>query len=351
MSQTPYRINMADGNLQVISDAGQLMEAGWSEYVHSHPEGNFFQLPEAYLLFKEVPGYTPLVFGILDKDSGKVCAILVAVIQKELSFYGRLTARVIVWGGPLCQSTEQAGCLLQYFDQQVSSKVIYAQFRNTFDCSGFLDTFKTYGFRYLDHLNYLVPVKVENPQTLLSNMSKSKVRQLKKGLTNAEIIEATRPEEAEDFYYLLRQLYEEKVNKPLPPKKFFDCFFTMIVSKGLGKYLLIKHEDKIIGGIMCPTMPGKAIYEWYVAGLDKEYKEEFPSILATWAAIAEGQKQGCLHFDFLGAGKPDADYGVREFKSKFGGILVNYGRFEKIYQPLLMKAGTFGLKLYKYIRR
>ncbi|MBK9637322.1 MAG: peptidoglycan bridge formation glycyltransferase FemA/FemB family protein [Bacteroidetes bacterium] len=113
---------------------------------------------------------------------------------------------------------------------------------------------------------------------------------------------------------------------------------------------MIRHEGKIIGGIVCPIFPGKAIYEWYIAGMDKECKDQYPSILSTWAAIAEGQKMGLNHFDFLGAGKPDADYGVRDFKAKFGGELIQYGRYEKIHHPLLMKIGIFGLKMLKFIK-
>ena len=31
------------------------------------------------------------------------------------------------------------------------------------------------------------------------------------------------------------------------------------------------------------------------------------------------------------AGWPDKPYGVREFKAKFGGSLVHYGRYRKVY--------------------
>jgi len=335
----------------LVTDYRQLVEAGWRAFVEGHPHGNFFQLPEAYKLFENTPGYTPLVFGLIQNDTGKLAGILVSVIQRENTFYGKFTARSIVWGGPLVADASQAEILLQAYNSTTSGKAIYSQFRNTFDCTALTSAFQRTGFNYLEHLNYLVDTTSESSAQLLSTMSKSKGRQIKKGLTTATILEASEQADADAFYTLLRELYHEKVNKPLPPKSFFDYFFNEIVSKGLGKYLLIKHEGKIIGGIMCPLMPGKAIYEWYIAGLDKEYKEQYPSVLATWAAIDFGRQTGMQHFDFLGAGKPDADYGVRDFKSKFGGTLVNYGRFEKVYRPILMKAGTIGLKMYKYIRR
>ena len=42
-------------------------------------------------------------------------------------------------------------------------------------------------------------------------------------------------------------------------------------------------------------------------------------------------------FDFLGAGSPNKNYGVREFKSKFGGELLNHGRFIRINKKYLYK--------------
>ncbi len=342
---------MKETGYYISDDSELLIRSGWSEFVHSHRDGNFFQLPEAYFLYKHVEGYTPYVSGIINAATGKVCGILVSVLQKEDNFYSRLTARSIVWGGPLIEDPSHAVLLLKHYNHIISGQAIYSQFRNTFDCSRFNHAFHACGFRYLEHLNYLVKTDAETTDMLLSGISKSKVRQIKKGLASATISKAQSREEADAFYSLLKKLYREKVHKPLPPKSFFDHFYTDIVSKGLGEYLLIKHNQKVIGGILCPVMPGKTIYEWYIAGLDKEYKDQYPSILATWAAILYGQENGLKHFDFLGAGKPDADYGVREFKSKFGGSLVNYGRFEKIYQPLLLKTGTIGLKLYKYIKK
>jgi lipid II:glycine glycyltransferase (peptidoglycan interpeptide bridge formation enzyme) len=48
-------------------------------------------------------------------------------------------------------------------------------------------------------------------------------------------------------------------------------------------------------------------------------------------------------FDFMGAGSPDDQYGVREFKARFGGDMVDHGRFTRINKPLLYNVGKFGL--------
>jgi lipid II:glycine glycyltransferase (peptidoglycan interpeptide bridge formation enzyme) len=47
----------------------------------------------------------------------------------------------------------------------------------------------------------------------------------------------------------------------------------------------------------------------------------------------------------MGAGAPDQDYGVREFKARFGGELVNYGRFIRINNKFLFNLGKCGMKI------
>ena len=98
---------------------------------------------------------------------------------------------------------------------------------------------------------------------------------------------------------------------------------------------------------MCPVFVEKAIYEWYVCGLDEEYKEQYPSVMATYAAIEYAKQKGIPMFDFMGAGVPDQPYGVRDFKMEFGGEAVEYGRYLHIRKPLLYKIGKLGVKILK----
>ena len=90
------------------------------------------------------------------------------------------------------------------------------------------------------------------------------------------------------------------------------------------------------------------IYEWFVVGMDNEYKSYYPSVMATWAAIDYACSHGIERFDFMGAGAPnDGGYGVRDFKAKFGGELVEHGRFKCVNNKLLYEIGKLGVELLK----
>jgi lipid II:glycine glycyltransferase (peptidoglycan interpeptide bridge formation enzyme) len=167
---------------------------------------------------------------------------------------------------------------------------------------------------------------------------------VKKAIKNgAEICEASSEQEIRDWYLILRQLYRQKVRTPL----WSEAFFLQFYRSGVGKFLLVKYEGKVIGGMMCPVFADKAIYEWYVCGLDEEYKEQYPSVMATYAAIEYAKQKGIPMFDFMGAGKPDIPYGVRDFKMEFGGEQVEHGRYVCVQKPILYRIGKWGVRWLK----
>jgi lipid II:glycine glycyltransferase (peptidoglycan interpeptide bridge formation enzyme) len=205
----------------------------------------------------------------------------------------------------------------------------------------YTNLFCQYGFNYKPHFNYIV--ELNNAELVKKRTSESKLRQIKSSLkTGAIIVETSSLSELTEFYNILKKLYKEKVKKPLVEFEFFKKFYE---TPRLGKIFLIKKENKIIGGIVCPIFENKTIYEWYICGLDGHEKGLYPSVMATWAPIDYGLKNHIEKFDFMGAGSSDKDYGVREFKSKFGGILVENGRFLRINNQALYHLGQLGIKV------
>jgi lipid II:glycine glycyltransferase (peptidoglycan interpeptide bridge formation enzyme) len=128
-------------------------------------------------------------------------------------------------------------------------------------------------------------------------------------------------------------------------------FFEGFLETGPGKILLVKFENKIIGGILCPILDQKTIYEYYVCGLDAEYPKQYPSVMATWAAIEYAMENNISQFDFMGAGSPAKKYGVRDFKLRFGGSEVENGRFIRINNRFLYLTGRLALAIKSQLRK
>ena len=112
---------------------------------------------------------------------------------------------------------------------------------------------------------------------------------------------------------------------------------TKFVQQKRGVLLLVKRLGKVIGGMLCPMIKGKVIYEWFVVG---------PAVV-TWSVMDYANKNHFPLFDLMGAGKPDIPYGVRDFKMQFGGELKEYGRYLMINNKCLYNIGKIGVDVMK----
>jgi len=325
--------------MQVLIDDNIPRDA-WRELLLNSDFSTPFQTVEFYDFFNSVTGYSAIALAV--EDSGKLCALVVATIQKENGIKGYFSKRAIIYGGPVLHGDwrNELYLLLNELNHRLRDKVIYIQIRNFHDYSYYKEIFLELGWLYEPYLNFRL--NCTSQEIVFNQLNNNRKRQIKKAIKNGVAIkEATSMLEVHEFYEILKHLYVHRVKKPLPHLTFFESFYN----QNIGKYLIVLYKDRIVGGIMCPMQAGKAIYEFYIAGLDKEYKDISPSVMATWAAIEYGYKNGFQYFDFMGAGKPNHNYGVRDFKEKFGGVLVEHGRYLKILNKPLYNLGKIYITL------
>jgi serine/alanine adding enzyme len=332
--------------IKIVTECSLINKNEWHKFILNHTHGNYFQSYLAYELFLSVENYRPILF-VSHQDDIIKGVLLGVLIRENCGIKGFFSRRCIVWGGPIVYNEDKNVLteLLQKLNEYASNKSIYIEFRNMFNLSGVHDIFHTMGYSFDSHLNFIINIR--SLDYAWKNLSESKKRQINKSHKyGASIVQAETLDQIEKFYAILQILYNDKVRKPLPG---FDYFAEFYKSNKYGIYLLVKYNDKIIGGIMCPIFRD-TIYELYICGLDGVYKNIYPSVMATWAAVEYAAKNGLKYFDFLGAGKPNENYGVREFKSKFGGYLVNYGRFLKVNDKLLYNIGKVGMKVLERVK-
>ena len=210
-----------------------------------------------------------------------------------------------------------------------------------FDCSEFNSLFTNYGFQFCEHLNYIS--LLDDEDSVKKRIDRRKWQQIKKSINaGCDIVVSKDESEISEFYKILTELYKSKVKKPLPGLDYFLNF----AKNNIGAFLLMKFQNKIVGGLMV-GLHNDTVYAIYSCGENGKYKDVYPSVLANWAGLEYGLKNGFKYFDFLGAGKPNEDYGVREFKCHFGGELVRYGRYNLILNKPLFTIGKLGVKFIK----
>jgi serine/alanine adding enzyme len=313
----------------------------WKNFLAFSHFSTSFQTPEFYELCNSVPGLSAQAFAL--EEDNKINALCVVILQKEQGLKGFFSRRAIIYGGPVLDKKDsEVGLeyLLNSINKEYNGRSIYIESRNLNDYNIYRANFQRNNWRYIPYQDYLVDCS--DKQKMFNNLGNNRKREIKKAIKSGVFMkEAENIFEVYEFYKILEKLYVQKIKKPL----FSKIFFEEIFNKCFGKYLLVMYENKIIGGILCPIIEGRYIYEFYVCGLDEEFKEQYPSTMATWAAMEYANRNNIPVFDFMGAGRKDKYYGVREFKSRFGGELVEHGRYIKIYNPILYEIGVFALKL------
>ena len=322
----------------------------WSEFVHSHSHGNIFQTPEIAEVYKRTKNYEPIILAAIDTKNDEILAVLQAVVIKEMSgFLGTFSARSIIQGGPLFIDGEKGikalKILMEYYDKIAQKKALYTQIRNMWDTSSISTLLEEMSYRYEGHLNFLVDL-TKSKEELWSNLSKKRRNGIRKAEKRGVVIEEMEDKSSISLLYNLIQETYRNAKLPLADLSLFKSTFDVLVPKNMAKFFLANYEDKNIGTIVVLIYNG-IVYDWY-AGASRDYLQLCrPNDILAWYAIEWGSKNGYHTFDFGGAGNPNEEYGVREFKKQFGGKLVNFGRYMKVYSPIKMKIAEKGFSIYR----
>lgn len=330
--------------IQVLSNISALDSAQWSA-LSQECTASWFQTREAYDFYASLKDeMRPFCFAA--EEDG----VLVGVLQGYVTYCANpikqmLTRRAIVVGGPMLREDISDAALEQLLltaKRELRKQIIYIETRNFSDYSRWRTVFERCGFDYKEHLNF--HVHTSTPEEVEANLGKSRKRDIRTTVREGAVaVMSPSIEQVREYYAILKNLYTTKVKTPLSPLSFFEKLFEQPASR----FLLVEYQGKIIGGTVCVCLPGKAVYEWYVCGMDGVFDHIFPSSYATYLGIRYAAENGYPIFDMMGAGTPQEAYGVRDFKARFGGELVEHGRYLHVCKPLLYRIGVLGVKILK----
>lgn len=326
---------------KILTELSHIDRKIWETLVQQSSTANIFQTPQMVDFYNAIGLYEIVISAI--EIEGSLKGVVVCLIQSEgKGLKRRVTSRGIINGGPMFAddiSEEEVAALLFSIKEQLKHRCIYIESRNLNDYSKWRVLFEQCGFDYVPHYNF--HIDTTSVELVEKRMDRGRRRRVKKSFENHVVVS----EDSGDvcgFYQILKDLYKNKVHKPLPPFEFFDG----LKDKPFAKYFIIKEPSgQTIGGQLILMLDRRCAYAWYCCGLDKEYHDLFPSIMANYVAIRYAAENGFLRYDMMGAGSPDKDYGVRDFKAQFGGDLVEHGRFLFLCKPFVYKIGSHVMKL------
>ncbi|HIQ05835.1 MAG TPA: GNAT family N-acetyltransferase [Anaerolineae bacterium] len=323
--------------------------AAWADFVDQHPAGNIFHTPAMQAVAAEIRGWQPITLAALAPEDGRILALLPLVQTAVLSGPLRpLTSRIVAYGGALAEESEQGeaalAALLAYHNRRIRLHTLFTELRHQSDVSRWQPLFAEASYTWEGHLNYLIDLTPPADEIFarLSRSGRRNVRlaQRKFGL---EVTEVTDLAGVEAFYQLLQDVYA-RARVPLTDRSLFLAAFRHLYPLGRLRIVLARGEMGIIAG-RAALLYKDTVYDWY-AGAHHRHLSAYPNDLLVWHLLSWGHEHGYHCFNFGGAGRPDEPYGVREFKAKFGGELVNYGRSVAVHSPLYRLA-TWAYRLYR----
>ena len=313
----------------------QTHKNSWRDFTDNHKNSNIFQSYEFYD-----------AFGLYENK--KIIGIISGIIQSNYFFpLNKMTERFIVIGGPLIKNDcqELSDYFLKKINKFLSNKVVYLQFRNLWvQKDKDMNTFNSNGFTYEPHLDIIHDLEL-NTNEMYSKIKKNKRGNINKSINKGTIFyEVEKMDEYIESVELIIKSYKE-IGLPCPTKKYFIKIYNKLSHKGILKIFAAKYKTEIIG-VRLELCYNKIIYDWY-AGANLDFKNKYPNDFLPYKILEWGINNHFTKFDFGGAGKPNIKYGVREHKIKFGGNLIEYGRFNKINKKIFYSIGKIGIKYLK----
>lgn len=322
----------------------------WDEFVQSHPAGSIFQTSTYYNLFTANDRFHPIAILMVDERK-RIRGVLSGIIQYHFpSPFKWFTSRCVVIGGPIVDQNDTGllKIILQSFEKLINKRAIYSQFRNISDVNDVKKIYTDLKFNYEDHLNILIDL-TKPEDTLWKEVDPQKRQQYRRAMReglNFKLI--TNRSDFDKSYELLCKLYST-IKLPIFPISVFDNAFTKLTKNGMAVFFGAYLHEELVGTMYALCYNGRICD--YFAGSNSAYYNKYPNSFIPWQVMLWGKNNGMTLFDWGGAGKPGVPYGVRDYKAKFGGQLVNYGRFEKIHNPFVFQFSKMAFRAWQFLKK
>ncbi len=330
-------------NYIVYNSLDQVDLEKWKMFYKTHKNCSIFQSFEMYSFWKNQVNHEPFIC-LIENDKEECLGFCTGVVvSNNIGIVKKLSSRGIIYGDPLIKDIETykevLNIIILNIEKEIKNKVSYIEFRNFFNDFRLNKIFKLNKWSYIPYQNYILELNSEDE--VFKRFHREKRRQIRKSLREGvEFSYDKSRSNIEDVYKILFKIYKERAKKPIPDLDFFINLLNM----NQAQIISVNYKNKVIGGGFF-LFDKNTIYNWYRGGLDFEYKKQRPSTIADWAIIKYGIENNIKNFDFMGAGIKGKEYGVRTYKSRFGGKLVEFGRFIKVTNIFYYKIGLLGLKV------
>jgi len=220
--------------------------------------------------------------------------------------------------------------------------VVYSEIRPVFDLQSLSQVLTESGFRRIGHYNLMMDISLPKEE-LWSRMHKERRRNVSKAEKEGLLFrEVSDDEDIQAIIGLINRTYQRK-RVPLS----YSDIFTVVKSvlKEYVHFFAAYYDGRMIAG-QVRLCYGSLVYAWF-AGSHEDYFKLRPNDFLMWNVICWAHDSGFELFDFGGGGEPGVEYGVRDYKLKYGCQIHDYGRYLSVKNSIIYYLAKQGIRLLK----
>ena len=318
---------------------------------HLNSNSSIFQSTEMYEVYEKTKQYNPKFLTAYSKKTNEILGTLLSLSKTEKGgILQYLSTHISIRGGPVFKKDFEGILalkgLLKYHSLFLSKRSVYNRIYNNQDIKKYQSVYEKESYNFENYLNFIINLKA-NKEEVFSRISKSKQKKIKRCIREGvEVSVIKNLSNISDFYNCLKKNFIYS-GWGFPNIDLFENVYNYLVPKKMAIFHLAKYKNKIIAGRVS-LLYKKKIYAWYI-GMDYEYSNLGVNTYLNWKLMEWGIDNDYTEFDFGGAGRPDEDFGIRKYKSEFGGSLVKYGRFTRVNNNFTENLSKIGYKTYHKI--
>jgi CelD/BcsL family acetyltransferase involved in cellulose biosynthesis len=325
----------------------EVSSSDWNKYVNDHPKGSVFHTLEMRTVFEATPGYEPMHIGARD-SRGKIVAMLCAVRIKTIGgVFSPLASRSIMFAEPICDESDEGiealTRLIRLHDRRWNRKTLLTEIRPISAPGAEQVALEKCGYTLLPYCNYVNDLS-DGPHVLAAKLKKTK-RKIRTAHRRGLSIESENNSTCMDRVYQQIKASYERSHVPLAQHELFKAAL-----KHLPEEMLQIRVGELDGEDVAATV-GLVFKDRYFAWYNGTTRPPGISAAAAlvWDEIESACRLGLKYYDFGGAGWPNEDFGPRVFKSRFGGQLVDNGRYRKVGSRIKLALATGGYRLLRRV--
>jgi serine/alanine adding enzyme len=303
----------------------------WQSYVGSHPEGNYYHLPQWQEVIKESLNHRP--FYLFAKNGeGELCGILPLFQIRSVLTGRRLVSLPFSHTcGPLADSEDTVRLLIDRAKSLCDElSCSYMEIRTMQPLS--------LGLEVNDHF-FAHVLKLSEPRLMWQKTLDRNARwAVGKARREGVVVKSHDSTEAFEVFHAINLQTKRRLGVPGHHKDFF-----MAIRKHMKQYArlyLAELQNKFVAGALMINFNGVAGYAY--AGSDSRYLKQCPNDLLAWQAIEDSYNNGFRSFDL---GKTDpANVGLSHFKEKWGAEPQRLHFHYYPRAPVLVSSNRSGMK-------